>query len=269
MEAIFKKLRQSNKADSFAGALFEQSAWALQALDKKAVSTSKAKNSRPAAVAEKKIEKSSIDQTERVQIIDSLQDFVEEKVEKKEPPVFSFNGGEIASTSPQKPITFCDLSADMEITGKKKILFLNDFNRGDFSDLAQDSYELFRKMSGAMKVAQEDFVLHTIFPSASSKQEITSDLEEQSIIDISKLIYENDIDYVVSFGVIAAHFVLQKKDRLTKLRGQLYKRVIQGKTSKTFNVLPVFHPDFLLINPSMKTTTWNDLQLVMEELKLL
>lgn len=262
MEAIFKKLRNTIKPDSFAGALFEQSSWALQALDKNSVKKQPTKRQQAKTSSAK-------DQTEKVQVIDSFAEFVAEKTEQKEPPVFNFKGGEVISTAPQRPITFYEIDADVTIQDKKKILFLNDFNRGDFSYLSQESYELFRKMSSAMKISDEDFLLHTIYPKVSSKPEITSELEEESIEMISKIIYENDIDYVISFGVIAAHFALQKKDRLTKLRGQFYKRVIQGKTAKPFSVLPVFHPDFLLINPSMKTTTWNDLQMVMEELNLL
>ena len=36
--------------------------------------------------------------------------------------------------------------------------------------------------------------------------------------------------------------------------------------SQTINLVPLFHPEYLLINPNMKRKVWNDLQEIIKKL---
>ena len=47
----------------------------------------------------------------------------------------------------------------------------------------------------------------------------------------------------------------------SNIHGQFFEKQY-GDTA--FSLMPVFHPDFLVINPNMKRTAWADLQKVME-----
>jgi len=56
-----------------------------------------------------------------------------------------------------------------------------------------------------------------------------------------------------------------KKERISKLHGQVIRRdfSLNGQT-RTLNLMPIFHPEYLLINASMKKTAWEDFQKAME-----
>lgn len=67
---------------------------------------------------------------------------------------------------------------------------------------------------------------------------------------------------IVALGTVAAQTLLETRQRVTRLRGRFYP--IEGG----IQVMPTFHPAFLLRNPSAKREAWEDLQLVMRELGL-
>lgn len=69
---------------------------------------------------------------------------------------------------------------------------------------------------------------------------------------------------VVALGAIVTNILLEKKEKLSTIHGQL---IPLETTDWKYLLMPLFHPEFLLINPNMKRTAWNDLQKIMEFLK--
>ena len=65
---------------------------------------------------------------------------------------------------------------------------------------------------------------------------------------------------IVALGRYAAQALLRDTTGITKMRGKW--RTYQG-----VRVMPTFHPAYLLRNPAAKRPCWNDLQLVMAELR--
>ena len=63
---------------------------------------------------------------------------------------------------------------------------------------------------------------------------------------------------IVLLGATAVSFLLQRKEGITRLRGnwQEYRGI---------RVMPTFHPAFLLRQESAKREAWHDLQMVMAE----
>lgn len=65
---------------------------------------------------------------------------------------------------------------------------------------------------------------------------------------------------LVCLGKFAAQTVLKTEVAISKLRGRFHER--DGIT-----IMPTFHPSYLLRNPGMKKSVWEDLQQVMKKLK--
>lgn len=65
---------------------------------------------------------------------------------------------------------------------------------------------------------------------------------------------------VVCLGKFAAQTVLKTDITISKLRGHFYKH-------GDFDIMPTFHPSYLLRNPAMKKFVWEDLKQVMAKLK--
>jgi uracil-DNA glycosylase family 4 len=66
---------------------------------------------------------------------------------------------------------------------------------------------------------------------------------------------------IVALGKFAAQFLTGKPDAaISALRGRFH-------TYEGIKVMPTYHPAYLLRTPSAKRTVWEDLQLVMKELK--
>ena len=67
---------------------------------------------------------------------------------------------------------------------------------------------------------------------------------------------------IVALGTCAAHFVLDSDERISRLRGRFHER-------DGIQIMPTYHPAFLLRNASSKRDVWEDMQLVMAELERL
>lgn len=69
--------------------------------------------------------------------------------------------------------------------------------------------------------------------------------------------------FVVTLGGTSTGFLLEKQEPVGKLRGRFHP--VAGAP---WQVMPTYHPAFLLRNPSQKRPVWQDIQLVMSELGL-
>jgi uracil-DNA glycosylase family 4 len=71
---------------------------------------------------------------------------------------------------------------------------------------------------------------------------------------------------VLALGAVSTRLLLGKREKLSQVHGSLFSKRIEDNfnNSVDFKVVPIFHPEFLLINPNMKMTTWEDLQGVMK-----
>lgn len=73
--------------------------------------------------------------------------------------------------------------------------------------------------------------------------------------------------WVISLGARAASLLIGRKERLNQIHGKIMEvEAIHGASSHQFELLPIFHPDYLQINPSMKKTAWEDLQVIMKRI---
>lgn len=69
-----------------------------------------------------------------------------------------------------------------------------------------------------------------------------------------------DPKVIVCLGSVATHYLLQTEKKISSLRGHFTEwRGIQ--------VMPTYHPAYLLRNPEMKKEVWRDMKKVMEYLK--
>jgi DNA polymerase len=126
-----------------------------------------------------------------------------------------------------------------------KLLFLGDTYNGVGEDLLQ-------KMIVAMNLGSDGV------------KRISFDENNDQRAQLIKAIVENRPQVVVSLGAIVTNMLLEKKEKLSSIHGQLLP---QEASDWKYLLVPVFHPEFLLINPNMKRTAWNDLQKIMEYFK--
>lgn len=204
--------------------------------------------------------------SEKEKMVESLTQFVAKETEHLEKPVLRFPGGEVESKDPARNIQMSNYQE--EFPGKGiKCLFLTDYPRGEQKGelLSKGSMDLFLKITKAMGLEDKDFILKEVFETQELSR--SSDSEKNGQMDIINLIGKHLPTVVLVLGASPTKVILGKKERLAKVRGTFFHRSISDINNKvhSFKVVPVFHPDFLLINPGMKSTTWADLQKVMNE----
>ncbi|NLJ72678.1 MAG: uracil-DNA glycosylase [Syntrophomonadaceae bacterium] len=69
-------------------------------------------------------------------------------------------------------------------------------------------------------------------------------------------------DIIVCLGALASSVVIDKNARITKIRGNWYKR-------HTIRIMPTFHPAALLRNEDYKRPVWEDFKIIRDEYKKL
>ncbi len=120
-----------------------------------------------------------------------------------------------------------------------------------------DNSELLGKMIIPMKLEEGEFV--RTFLVGKSEDEILQNL----LSEIS--LFKPQV--VISLGAVSTNFLYGRKEKLSKIHGSEIERAIESDGSDVkFTLFPIFHPDLLEINPSMKRTAWMDLQKVMKYL---
>ena len=75
---------------------------------------------------------------------------------------------------------------------------------------------------------------------------------------------------VITLGSQAINAILASRMRLSDIHGKFYDLIVTGKDAKSHSALlmPLFHPEFLFMNPSMKGTAWIDMQEAMKRIGL-
>jgi DNA polymerase len=214
-------------------------------------------------------------ETEKAQTIKALEKFVQKETESSPERKIVVPGGEFRVTEDQssvgvvhaiKPAELSELNSQVEFLGedsrsRPEILFIGTSAKTDESGPLQeeDSRDLMMKMIGAMKIKDQSFCFAPIYRTGSDN------LNEKILEEISIL----KPRLIVSFGAVATSYMLGRKEKLSKIHGQFFDITIkdEGKDQVLWSgeVFPIFHPDFLLINPGMKRTTWSDLQKIMSK----
>jgi hypothetical protein len=281
MQEIFKskllELRRPSMATSFAEALCGQVLWASKSKLPKMIT--------PKEEGEKLKEAFS----EKQQVIESLERFVEEKTQTTRIPIIPVAGGEIALKKPEEhdlsyrlndiaelekhlsSHSYSEIKNLLENREKNKIevLFVTEtfrpvseresvenpsaFTKAFLPTLPLKTSELFERMVMAMKLVPEEVVLLGL---------------ENEGEDLLKAVM-SVADYlrpqvIVTLGAKSTQRVLKSNDRLTMVHGQFFGRRVGDWNAQ---IVPLFHPSIIETNQNMKKTAWIDMQKIMKTLK--
>jgi len=162
-----------------------------------------------------------------------------------------------------------------------EILFLGGYPKETSKSLTcsfdQLERELLEKMAGAMGL-QRGFAISRSLKFVSGKKSvdlfevIEGDKVENYEEWLTSFLKEIEIfkpQFIIPLGAIPTNLLLRNKERLSQVHGKFFPKGFKLPSGLTHNVLicPIFHPEFLLINPNMKRTAWMDLQKVMGHLQ--
>lgn len=123
----------------------------------------------------------------------------------------------------------------------------------------KEEADLFSKMIKAMNLES-----HEIWISSFKKE----DLEDEKTQELLHL----ELGFLgpkmlVSLGAVATQFLMQKKIRLSVVQGEYFEYIVEFKDRvKEYTFMPLFHPEYLLINPNMKRKAWEGMKKIMEVL---
>ena len=137
----------------------------------------------------------------------------------------------------------------------------------------KEERELLEKMAGAMSLKKGFAISRSLEQVSEGKSDDLFEVAENDQADkpnewLKLFLEEVELfkpEVVISLGAVSTNLLLQKRERLSQVHGKFFPRGFKLSNGMTHNVLicPIFHPEFLLINPNMKRAAWMDLQKVM------
>jgi uracil-DNA glycosylase family 4 len=232
---------------------------------------------------------------ERKQVLESLQDFAQKKLDDAGKTQVNFENIAITKKEPAQEADellidgaekltqeeFEEMFSHAEVQGIEeryldsrlqksdsvKVLFVTDkFRSPDEIEEAQDEFDyffeaetaaLFRKMVTAMKLDSSEFLISAV-----------GDEHEQDFDFLEEELAYFTPEVVMTLGATASNKLLGTKQRLSAIHGNFYTKGIKyfDSSSVVLAICPIFHPEFLRINPNMKKTAWEDMQKVMKKL---
>jgi hypothetical protein len=277
MEPLFKQkllgLRNPKPAKTFAEALLGEPSW-LRKIPKATSS-----------IIQKEVF------SEKIQVIESLERFAQEKTLEQNSPVIKIPGGEVHVKNAEswhgvgqfsnfdslKDVLrldekLLDIILSKKVQGRVKVLFVSEkFRkmeevipeiRGGFIDELLTGFplktaEFFERMILAMKLESEEVI---IFPIEGADDTDYSD----SVMAIASFFQP---EVVITLGATATSKILKSNDRLSLVHGQFFTRKLGEESS--VQIVPLFHPSIIETNQNMKKTAWIDMQKIMKHLKKL
>jgi len=147
-----------------------------------------------------------------------------------------------------------------------KILFVGDMPRSFEQPkcFAKDAGELLWKMIQAMNLTTSEFALSLVVKCAGNFLEKKEQMRDCCLNYLWQEILYFRPKVVVALGTFAASAIIGREERMASIHGQFFPKEIG---EHQFQVVPLFHPEYLLVNPKMKRTAWNDMQGIMKYLE--
>jgi hypothetical protein len=148
----------------------------------------------------------------------------------------------------------------------KAVVFVGD---NFLEDKESQREDLLGKMISAMKLTDQEFTRIAFDKNLEDIEDLSANLKtpHESTLKLWQDILDHKPQYLVSLGATLTNILLGKREKLSVIHGQFIEITITiDSNSHTCQLVPIFHPEFLLINPNMKRTAWIDLQKVMEKL---
>ncbi len=143
-----------------------------------------------------------------------------------------------------------------------RLLVVGDYPRPNGNTEVE---ELLTKMLGAMKLRPDQIARTLALSAEGADQAALEDAQMRLYAEIRK----HSPEVVVSLGALATNLLLGRQERLSQVHGQILPREVLAEDGPlNFALVPLFHPEFLLINPNMKRTAWIDMQKIMVHLGL-
>lgn len=241
---------------TFVGDLFKKSEWAYdlfylpEPIESKSVVNS----------IEKKVEEAEVKSLKFQEAVKSLS----EMVEKSPEPIIRENI-ELTSenwTSFQVPKSLLTNFSSKEVL----VLFvgLNEVSAENRS-FNEKQLDLVQNMAKAMKLVEDDYKILSLPMSYFDRDDLDK-VDALDDIELKNLLLEVcnlRPKMVFSLGANVTNFFLKRREKLSVSHGNVVEiRFIDENKDKYFQtlVMPLFHPELLIINPNMKRTTWIDLQ---------
>lgn len=139
-----------------------------------------------------------------------------------------------------------------------EVLFVGDTYQGEGDDLLG-------KMISAMKLADGEFYRFKMNEDLEEVSDLVKNMEVPSLstLELLAFVREKRPRIVVSLGATVTNILLGRREKMSTIHGQFFEKQID---ECRYSLMPIFHPDFLVINPNMKRTAWIDLQKVMERI---
>lgn len=163
--------------------------------------------------------------------------------------------------SPVKPAAKVEPKVALKADALSLVLFVGD------SYVEASGEDLLGKMIVAMKLRPGEFNRVPFNEKLEDVNDLAKNLTEPSAetVELLEQIKKFKPNIVVSLGATVTNILLGKREKLSGIHGQFFDKTLTlNNESYTYQVMPIFHPDFLIINPNMKRTAWIDLQKVME-----
>jgi hypothetical protein len=196
--------------------------------------------------------------SEKGKILEGLKDLAEDQL-KETGGSIKFPGGEVKLVDEgPKSHEVIDLAIN-ENSKKLQVLFVYNLSADALELPAAErsnapSEQLLDRMIAAMKME-----------SGSFEKLVVESGERESFLNH---LIDREVQVVVPMGAIATNLVLGKQERISMVHGKFFDKELTYKNDQVrqFKIVPVFNPEMILINPSMKRSTWTDLQKIMKHL---
>lgn len=153
-----------------------------------------------------------------------------------------------------------------------KVMFVGDYPKKASNQSGQvfsgEVREQLLKMISAMKLSENEFVLSLMIKCPVLKEANFKTMKENCLKNLEKEIAYYRPQFVITLGSVATTGLIGEAEKLATIHGQFYSRTLalQNGEEHSYTIMPLFHPELLLVNTNIKKAAWEDMKKVMAKL---
>jgi uracil-DNA glycosylase family 4 len=162
------------------------------------------------------------------------------------------------------------------ISYKQNILFYflldlphdDDFTLKSSFSFQGERGELLKRMIASMNLKEDEFFVSYLVKCKPIEENDFTCMMENCFNHVMNEIQMLKPKIIFSLGAKSTHRVLDSNERLSQIQGKFFIKKYLDKKGEEFQVkvMPLFHPDFLLINPRMKKITWENILVALNDI---
>lgn len=144
---------------------------------------------------------------------------------------------------------------NIEFSPNKRVLIILSIDKPEHDGISEQSLVLQKKILSALQIQVDKYILMQKIDKNISIESLMSDLELKS---------SGKLNIIFLIGASVTQHFLGENVKISQAQGKVFEQIYRNST---YYFIPLYHPDFISLNASIKSLTWESVKTLLPWIK--